>query len=105
MHDIQRNEHACTDHADRINQNIFFTGKNHTGDTGNNSDKFKPGGLMDVAEKLRYDLVHYSASATTSLTSGIILFIMPSIPAFRVIMDEGHPEQDPCNIRLTTPSL
>ena len=46
----------------------------------------------------------YSASATTSFTSGIILFIMPSIPAFNVIIDEGHPLQLPCNIRLTTPS-
>ena len=26
---------------------------------------------------------HYSASATTSFTSGIILFIIPSIPAFK----------------------
>jgi hypothetical protein len=37
----------------------------------------------------------YSASATTSFTSGIIRFIIPSIPAFSVIIDDGHPEQDP----------
>ena len=65
----------------------------------------KPGGMMKVVQKLRYDLLHYSASATTSLTSGIMRFIMPSIPAFRVIMEEGQPEQEPCSIRLTTPSL
>ena len=50
-------------------------------------------------------MMPYSASATTSFTSGIIRFIIPSIPAFRVIMDEGHPEQEPCSIRLTVPSL
>src|SRR6188768_3453482 len=48
---------------------------------------------------------NYSASATTSFTSGIIRFIIPSIPAFNVIMLEGHPLQLPCNIRFTTPSL
>lgn len=45
----------------------------------------------------------YSASATTSWTSGIMRFIMPSIPAFKVIIEEGHPEQEPCIIRVTTP--
>ncbi|SHF86567.1 hypothetical protein SAMN05444008_11342 [Cnuella takakiae] len=48
---------------------------------------------------------YYSASATTSFTSGIIRFIMPSIPAFSVIMLEGQPEQEPWSIRLTIPSL
>ncbi len=47
----------------------------------------------------------YSASATTSFTSGIILFIIPSIPAFKVIMEDGQPLQLPCNIRFTVPSL
>ncbi len=51
--------------------------------------------MMKVVYELRYDLLHYSASATTSLTSGIMRFIMPSIPAFRVIMEDGHPEQEP----------
>ena len=37
----------------------------------------------------------YSASATTSLTSGIILFIIPSIPAFKVTIEEGQPLQLP----------
>src|SRR5205085_2045241 len=49
--------------------------------------------------------IHHSASATTSLTSGIILFIIPSIPAFKVIIEEGQPLQLPCSIRFTTPSL
>ena len=49
--------------------------------------------------------IHYSASATTSFTSGIIRFIIPSIPAFNVIIDEGQPEQEPCNIKFTVPSL
>lgn len=48
---------------------------------------------------------NYSASATTSFTSGIILFIIPSIPAFRVIIEEGQPEHEPISIRFTTPSL
>jgi hypothetical protein len=46
----------------------------------------------------------YSASATTSFTSGIILFIIPSIPAFKVIIEEGQPLQLPCNIKFTLPS-
>src|SRR6266498_5200469 len=46
----------------------------------------------------------YSDSATTSFTSGIIRFIIPSIPAFKVIIDEGQPLQLPCNIRFTVPS-
>lgn len=45
----------------------------------------------------------YSASATTSFTSGIIRFIMPSMPALSVIMLEGQPEQLPCSIKFTTP--
>lgn len=50
-------------------------------------------------------LMNYSASATTSFTSGIMRFIIPSIPAFNVIMEEGHPLQLPCIIKFTTPSL
>ncbi len=46
----------------------------------------------------------YSASATTSVTSGIILFIIPSMPAFNVIIEDGQPLQLPCNIRFTFPS-
>ena len=46
----------------------------------------------------------YSASATTSFTSGIMRFIMPSIPALSVIMEDGQPLQLPCSIRFTTPS-
>lgn len=37
----------------------------------------------------------YPTSATTSFTSGIMRFIIPSIPAFKVIIDEGQPEQLP----------
>jgi hypothetical protein len=37
----------------------------------------------------------YSASATTSSTSGIMRFIICSMPDFRVIMEEGHPLQLP----------
>lgn len=48
---------------------------------------------------------NYSASAMTSFTSGIMRFIMPSMPLFSVIIDEGQPEQEPCIIRFTTPSL
>lgn len=105
MSEVKPDENTGADHAHRINQYIFLTGKNNACDTSYNRNKLKPGGLMDVGVELRYDLVHYSASATTSLTSGIMRFIMPSIPAFRVIMDEGQPEQEPCNIRFTTPSL
>ena len=46
----------------------------------------------------------YLDSATTSLTSGIILFIIPSIPAFKVIIEDGQPLQLPCIIRFTVPS-
>jgi hypothetical protein len=49
-------------------------------------------------------MIDYSDSATTSFTSGIILFIMPSIPALRVIIEEGHPLQLPCMERLTVPA-
>ncbi len=105
MSDIQPDENTRADHTYRINQYVFLPGKNDTSDACNDSNEFKPAGLMDVVKELRYDLLHYSASATTSRTSGIMRFIMPSIPAFRVIMEEGHPEQEPCNIRLTTPSL
>ncbi len=28
-----------------------------------------------------------------------------SIPAFKVIAEEGHPEQEPCNNTFTVPSL
>lgn len=45
----------------------------------------------------------YSASAITSRTSGIMRFIMPSIPAFRVIIEEGQPEQEPWSIRVSLP--
>ena len=48
MNDVQRDKNTGADHADRINKNIFLTGKNNTGDTSNNRDKLKPGGLMDV---------------------------------------------------------
>lgn len=48
---------------------------------------------------------HYSASATTSFTSGIMRFIMPSIPALRVTMLLGQPLQLPCIIRFTVPAL
>ena len=48
--------------------------------------------------------VYYSASATTSFTSGIMRFIIPSMPAFNVIIDEGQPLQLPCSIRFTFPS-
>src|ERR1700742_2094019 len=102
---IYRYEHARTDHANGIYQNIFFAGENDTRDSQNYRNKLKPGGMMDVVEELRYELLHYSASATTSLTSGIMRFIMPSIPAFSVIMEEGQPEQDPCSMRFRTPSL
>ena len=43
----------------------------------------------------------YSDSATTSFTSGIIRFIMPSIPAFKVIIEDGQPLQLPCIIKFT----
>ena len=52
-----------------------------------------------------YKKFSYSASATTSFTSGIILFIMPSIPAFKVIILLGQPLQLPCKARFTMPSL
>lgn len=46
---------------------------------------------------------NYSASATTSFTSGIIRFIIPSMPAFNVMVEEGHPLQLPCMAKLTVP--
>ena len=105
MRDVEPDIYSGTHHAYGINEYMFFTGKNDTCNAQHNSNKFKQRGLMEVVDELRYDLLHYSASATTSLTSGIIRFIIPSMPAFRVIMEEGQPEQDPCSIRLTTPSL
>ena len=105
MGDIKPDKNPGADHPHGINQYVFFTGKNNAGDAGYYSDKLKPGGLMYVGLKLRYDLLHYSASATTSLTSGIIRFIMPSIPAFNVIIEDGQPEQEPWSMRFTTPSL
>src|SRR6266446_6308203 len=46
----------------------------------------------------------YIDSAITSCTSGTMRFSKPSIPAFSVIMEEGHPLQEPCNINSTFPS-
>ncbi len=46
---------------------------------------------------------NYSASATTSFTSGIIRFIIPSMPLFSVIIDEGQPEHEPCSMSVTVP--
>ncbi len=63
--------------------------------------------IKKAAVRLPHSLIanYYSLSATTSFTSGIIRFIMPSMPLFKVIIDEGQPEQEPCIIRFTTPSL
>jgi len=44
------------------------------------------------------------ASATTSVTSGTIRFNNPSMPAFKVIMEEGQPLQEPWSINSTFPS-
>lgn len=44
---------------------------------------------------LFFKIYFYPASATTSFTSGIILFIIPSTPTFKVIIEEGQPEQLP----------
>ncbi len=48
--------------------------------------------------------INYIASATTSSTSGTMRFSNPSIPAFKVIMEEGQPLQEPCSISVTFPS-
>src|SRR5690606_20340127 len=48
--------------------------------------------------------LYYSASATTSSTSGTILFSKPSIPAFKVMVDDGQPLHDPRSSTVTTPS-
>jgi hypothetical protein len=45
---VQGDEHACTNHTEGVNKNIFFTGKKDTGDSQNNSDKLKPGGMMKI---------------------------------------------------------
>ena len=68
-----------------------------------NNKKSHPYGRLKILIVSKW--MNYSASATTSFTSGIIRFIMPSIPAFKVIIDEGHPLQLPWSIRFTTPSL
>ncbi len=44
-----------------------------------------------------------SSSATTSFTSGIRRFIIPSIPALSVMVLLGHPEQEPWSMSVTTP--
>src|SRR5690606_29559715 len=48
--------------------------------------------------------INYMASAITSCTSGTIRFNKPSIPALSVMVDEGHPLQDPRNSTTTVPS-
>src|ERR1022692_1671776 len=135
---VQVNVNSRVDHAYRIYQYIFHSGKYHTGNATHYSNKFYPCSLLYAFNKLLINTVHalsygspskiaiqrdrvnkkapgkelfhdilvycYSASATTSFTSGIILFIIPSMPAFNVIMEDGQPEQDPCSIRFTTPS-
>src|SRR5690606_26857138 len=45
----------------------------------------------------------YKASATTSSTSGIIRLSRPSIPAFNVMVEEGHPLHEPRSSTVTTP--
>jgi hypothetical protein len=46
-----------------------------------------------------------SASETTSFTSGIIRFNKPSMPAFKVIVEDGQPLQEPLSWTVTTPSV
>lgn len=92
----------------RVYEDVFIPVKPNAYNAEYNGDKFVPPGFLKATDKLMVDILNmikiYSASATTSLTSGIILFIIPSIPAFNVIIEEGQPEQEPCSIRLTTPS-
>lgn len=45
----------------------------------------------------------YSISDTTSCTSGIILRNIPSMPDFKVTVEEGQPLQDPCRMTVTVP--
>ena len=46
----------------------------------------------------------YTPSATTSFTSGTRRVRRFSIPAFRVMVEDGQPEQEPCNNTFTVPS-
>ncbi len=45
----------------------------------------------------------YIDSATTSSTSGTIRFNKPSIPDFKVILEEGQPLHDPRSSTVTIP--
>ena len=45
----------------------------------------------------------YSASATTSFTSGSMRLSIASIPSFKVAVEEGQPEQAPCSLTVTMP--
>ena len=47
----------------------------------------------------------YPISDLTSVTSGTILFNIPSIPDFKVTVEDGHPLHEPCKITVTTPLL
>ena len=46
----------------------------------------------------------YILMATTSFTSGTIRVRRFWMPDFNVMVDEGHPEQEPLSSRLTIPS-
>ena len=91
-----------------IYEDVFIPVEPNAYYTKYNGYKFVPPCFQKAIDELMVDVLNiiliYSASATTSLTSGIIRFIIPSIPAFSVIIEEGQPEQEPCSIRLTTPS-
>ena len=88
----------------RIYPDTFSFTEPYTCYACHNSKPFYPGCILDGLIKRLYDVAAHSDSAITSFTSGIILFIMPSIPAFRVIIEEGQPLQLPCMAKLTVPA-
>ena len=50
-------------------------------------------------------MIFYPISETTSVTSGTIRFNIPSIPDFKVTVNEGQQLQEPCSITVTIPLL
>jgi|GEM_PF-6291788 len=74
-------------------------------------ETFPPQATITKSPKTANILIHimpkinpYIASAITSCTSGTIRFNKPSIPALRVMVEDGHPLHEPFNSTTTVPS-
>jgi hypothetical protein len=95
-----------------IDQNVVNKIKNKT-DWFNQANQHNPNQIKIPAciNKLVFNQTivknnfNYSASETTSVTSGTIRFNRFSIPDFSVMVDDGQPLHEPLSSTVTTPSL